>query len=354
MEFGIKNENLVRIIEICENLSGTIEPGYRFINLYYKGGLKFFVTEGCANLEITISSMNITPFIGTYLISIDYIKSIVQRGEKGEEYILFNGNKRDLVIKNQNEQLILKNCFSEDFPKMERKFERIFKMKRNEFIDSLNFVSSINYDEVPVTIQRNNDNVCFWSSGGNISLISIFEYQFKSMDNFNFTFPYTTSRHLVKALEKVKTEDLSFGEGISEGGIKTGKILISFCTDNLYENKFNYIEDLNEIQDVVIKKRVFSNCLKKTCNFIRRGYKALLISDENGLKIYLKFGEIEFETYISEKKHEEFLVVIQPHLLRSAISRLKTQNLFLKKTEDFLYISNKKREKIIIIPIMKN
>ncbi len=354
MEFGIKNENLVRIIEVCENFSGTIEPGYRFINMYYKSGLKFFVTEGCAKLEITLSSTNVTPFSGTYLISIDYIKSLVQRGEREDEYIIFKGNNKNLIIKTQNEQLILKNCFSDDFPRMERKFEKIFKIKRKEFIDCLNFVSSINYDEVPVAIQRDNDNICFWSNGGNISLVSLFEYKFIRMDNFNFTFPYTTSRHLVKALEKVKTEDLFFGEGISEGGIKTGKILISFCTDNLYENKITYIENLNQSQKVVINKRIFSNCLKKAGNFIRRGYKALLISDERGIKIYLKLGETEFQTYISEKIFEEFVVVIQPHLLRSAISRLKTQNLFLNKTENFLYISNKKREKIIIIPIMKN
>ncbi len=355
MEFSIKNVDLIRIIEICENFSGTIEPGYRFMSLYYNKGLKIFSSEGCAKIEINFPTVNIVPFSGTYIISIDYIKSLVDKKGSDDEYISFQGDKRDLRIKTSEDQLILKNCCLEGFPEMERKFEKLFKISRRDFIDKLNFVSSINYDEVPADIERIGDKVLFSSNSGNITLLSFYEYSFEKDDNFNFVLPYTTSRHLVKSMEKIKTEELFFGEGISEGGIKTGKILISFCTDkNLHESSFKDLEIFNDRQSRVIKKKVFSDCLKKVGNFIRRGYKAILISDKDGLRVYLKLGETEFQTFISRDRFEDFVTIIQPHLLRSAISRLKTQNLYLFKRGDFLYISNKNREKVIIIPIMKN
>ncbi|ACR79598.1 MULTISPECIES: hypothetical protein [Kosmotoga] len=348
MQFVLKNGEYKKILELCEKFAGTVEPGFRFVRLHYFKGLRFFVSDGCGKLELAVNK-EVSPFSGTYILPIDQVRVLKERKSK-EENIQFSLGDKKLVISANGDRLIIENSKIEERPRMERKFEALFKMELSEFRRKLNFASSINVEGEMVTIFGGGNETAMVSTSSNMTVIAFLKTESKR--NFQVSLPYVTVRHLFKALETLKNVEIVFGDGINDVGLKAGPLLFSFCNDRtpVYEERIFSLKK-NTYKETPIDRNLLLTGLKKMARLVKKGFSVLLISKAETLKLLVKTGNFKYETTLAISEFPEFFAKIDPHRLRSAVSRCSSKKLFIAIHGKELLISDRLKEYMVSIPI---
>lgn len=348
MWFVLKSGEYKKILDLCEKFAGTVEPGFRFVRLHYFKGIRFFVSDGCGKLELAVNK-EISPFSGTYILPIDQARVLKEQKSK-DENILFSFGGKELVISASGEKLIIENSKMKERPRMERKFEALFKMELAEFRRKLNFASSINVEGEMVTILGGADGVAVVSTSSNMTVIAFLKTEAKR--DFQVSLPYVTVRHLFKALETLKNVEIVFGDGINDVGLKAGPLLFSFCNDRtpVYDEKLFSLRKYT-YKETPIDRSLLLMGLKKMARLVKKGFSVLLISKAETLKLLVKTGNFRYETTLAKSELPDFFAKIDPHRLRSAVSRCTSKKLFITIHGKELLISDRLKEYMVSVPI---
>ncbi|HAA86196.1 MAG TPA: hypothetical protein DCE14_07620 [Kosmotogaceae bacterium] len=346
MSLSLSSQEYDRLIEVCEKLSGSVEPGYRFIKIYFRNGPRFFATDGCAKLELPAGSGS-SCFEGTYVLPLDYAKALKNQPEVSE--ISFSFSDETLLLETDTQKLTIQKSRLPGHPEMERKFEYLFGIQVKEFTRKLDYVSSISNEGDLIEIAANSESVLMISQAAGMTAVSFIDIPAKH--KFTFSIPYVTSRHLVKALSLTKAGNLSFGTGIAELGLKTGRMLFSLC--RLNETKSS--AQISSIRNwpgspVRIDKRKLTGALRKACSLIGRGLSILLVSENRKVRLYLKTANMRYEEKLTDEFSEDFITKVDPHRLRAALSRLPGDSVLLGRHANAVLLADGKGSDFILIP----
>ncbi len=346
MSLSLGSREYDRLVEVCEKLSGSVEPGYRFIKIYFRNEPRFFATDGCAKLDLPAGSRS-SHFEGTYVLPLDYAKALKNQPEEAE--ISFSFSDETLLLETDTQKLTIQKSKLLGHPEMERKFEYLFGIQVKEFTRKLDYVSSISNEGDLIEIVANNESVLMISQTTGMTAVSFMDISAKH--RFAFSIPYVTSRHLVKALSLAKAGDLSFGTGIAELGLKSGRMLLSLCRLNETRSsaKISSIRNWSGLP-VRIDKRKLTGALRKACSLIGRGLSILLVSENRTVRLYLKAANMRYEEKLTDEFSEDFITRIDPHRLRSALSRLPGDSVLLGKHADAVLMADGKGSHFILIP----
>ncbi|GEM_PF-423238 len=346
MAFSLKSSEYDKLVEICEKLAGSVEPGYRFIKIFFKNEPRFFATDGCAKIELPAGSET-GSFDGTYVLPLDYAKAL--KNQPGEADLEFSFSSETLLLEVNDQKLVVEKAKLPGHPEMERKFEFLFGMPVRAFSKKLDYVSSISNEGDFVEITGSETAVTFVSQASNMTAVAFADVTPKHA--FAFSVPYVTTRHLVKTLSLAKTEELSFGTGIADLGLKTGRLLVSLC-------KLNERRSSPEISRVrgwlketeQVEKKAISDALRKACRLISKGLNILLISDKKGVRLYLKSANMRYEETFVRKSSCEFFTKVEPHRLRSALARMPGSHILIGKHAGTVIIADRQGGEFILLP----
>ncbi|NLT43906.1 MAG: hypothetical protein GXX80_00115 [Thermotogaceae bacterium] len=347
MNFRLVSSDYSKLIDLFGRVSGTVEPSYRYFQIYYRRGLKFFATDGCLKLEFS-SSIPVDPFTGVHSVPIDYARALKSSDEKS--FVSFSSEGETIEIKTDSETLSLQKARDDALPAMERKFEFSSRFPLKEFNESLNFVSAASMEGDTVEIFSKGSETILAASAGRLVLLSILEYEPRT--DFHFSLQYVTVRHLVKTLELLKTQVLDAGSGISELGLKAGTLLFSICTDETEFPKPPSFLFGETASGVGVQKKAFLSALRKITRLSRRGFSVLMISDGKKLKLFLKAGSLRYECEISAFSGEEFVIQLDPRKLQSALSRINDSLILLLMKKGNLLMVGKKSKMYLLIPLI--
>jgi len=336
-----------KLLELSEKFAGSVEPGYRFLRLYYWKGLRAFITDGCGKLEIPLKK-DCAPFKGSYIIPLDHARALKEQ-LKDDASIIITGNEATLSIFLGGEKLLIEKAWIDGIPRMERKFENIFSVKKNLFKNALNFSSAINDEGDNVSFVFNNSLVSIISSSHNMTALNYLNVPLSR--NLQAHIPYVTTRHLVKTLDLIKIEELNFGEGIEDLGIKVGPLLFSICCDR--EKLFDEVPKLPEIKEkIVMEKSQLLFSVRKLAKLVSRGMKVLILSDHGSIKFMLKTGTFRYEKVILKTSFENFAAGVDPHRLRSALSRMNSGKVELFTYKKQLVLTGKSSGQYLVLPLI--
>jgi hypothetical protein len=346
MEFSINSEEYSRLIDLLNRVAGTVEPTYRYFQIYHRRGLKFFVSDGCAKLEFS-SPIEVDPFTGVYTVPIDYARAL--KPGKRDTTVTFSTTGSQIKISTGSETLTLDRTRTEELPLMERKFEFSFRYSLKEFRDGLDFVSAASMEGDSIEIFSKEEKTYMAAAAGRLVLVASID----SLPKYGFAFsiPYVTARHLVKAFEELKVEEIDTGVGISELGFKVGPLLFSVCTD---ETTFSPpISLIRNSGGHRVERRELLIALGKITRLSRRGFSVLMISKNSTLSFYLKAANLRYESIASSFSGGSFVVQIDPHRLHSVVSRMKAPALNLSIQEKNLLVGSPESGRYLLIPLVQ-
>ena len=348
MNFQLASSDFAKLIDLFGRVSGSVEPSFRYFQIYYRRGLKFFATDGCMKLEFS-SGLSITPFTGVFSIPIDYARVLKSSDE--ESNIIFSSDGDNIEIRTDSEVLTLQKARGENIPSMERKFEYSSRFLLKEFNESLNFVSAASQDGDTIEIFSKGNETVLAASAGRAILLSMLRNEPRT--DFHFSLQYVTTRHLVKSLELLSTKELDAGTGISELGLKAGPLLFSICTD---ETGFPVPPAFlfKEVEGGVgVQKRALLSALRKIVRLSKQGFSILMISDKKRIRFFLKAGSLRYECEIGKFDGEEFAVQVDPRKLQSVLSRMSNSTIYLLIRDDYLLMVDKKSRMHLFVPVIK-
>lgn len=348
MDFRISASDYAKLIDLFGRVSGTLEPSYRYFQIYYKRGLKFFASDGCMKLEFS-SGVATSPFNGVYTVPIDYARAL--KSSDPTSLICFSAGEEDLELRTASETLTLQKARSSTLPAMERKFEFFSRFPLKEFSSSLNFVSSASVEGETVEIFSKKNETVLAASANRMVLVSVLEYEPKT--EFRYSLQYVTVRHLVKALELLTSEELYAGTGISELGLKIGPLLFSICTDeaDFSEPPSFFFGDIDDGID--IQRKAFLSALRKITRLSKHGFSVLMISDKSKLKFFLKAGALRYECEVCDFVGDEFVAQVDPRKLQSVISRIKDSKIRLVTRKGNLLMVGRKSKMYLMVPLIR-
>lgn len=336
-----------KLLELSERFAGSVEPGYRFLRLYYWKGLRAFITDGCGKLEIPLRK-DCAPFTGSYIIPLDHARALKEQ-LRDDAKLVITGKEGTVSIFLGGEKLQIDKARTENIPRMERKFENIFSMKKNTLKNALDFSSSINDEGDNISFVFNNELACIITSSHNMTVLNYLDIPISR--NLQAHIPYVTVRHLVKTLDLIKAEESNFGEGIEDLGIKVGPLLFSICCDR--EKLFNTVPRFPEIKEkIVIEKNQFLFSVRKLTKLVSRGIKVLILSDHGNIRFMLKAGNFRYEKIMVNAPFKNFAVGVDPHRLRSALSRMNSGKVELFIFNNQLILAGKNSGQHLILPLI--
>jgi hypothetical protein len=350
MDFKLSVKEHARLLEICEKLAGSVEPGYRYIHFYYWKGLKLFVTDGCGKLEIPLNKQ-IESFSGSFAFPIDRAKVLKEQRNDDVDIRIRTKNK-DLYISTPEETLELKNAFNPEKPKMERKFEGLFDQKLTDFKKAINFASSPGDEGDTVGLVSNSKKIAMVAQSSNLTTISFLNAEINR--ELAVAFPYVTARHLVKTLEHLKSEQVMVGEGIRDIGLKIGRLLFSICRDTeaTIDRKILSLPE-NIKESSVYSKKHFQYALRKMCRVVGRGFSVLLIQNEKGTHFLSKAGNTKYEIKIDKRPYKNQIIAkVEPHRLRSAISRMGGERVNITTFNKQMVIHDQAKRYFALFPLI--
>ncbi|AKI97316.1 hypothetical protein [Kosmotoga pacifica] len=336
-----------KLLELSEKFAGSVEPGYRFLRLYYWKGLRAFITDGCGKLEVPLKK-ECSPFKGSYIIPLDHAR-VLKEQLQDEASIIIVGEDQDLSIYAGGEKLRIEKARTEGIPRMERKFENLLLLKKSAFKNALDFSSAINDEGDNISFIFKDGVVCMVSSSHGMSVMNFLNEQ--ASRDLQAHVPYVTVRHLVKTLELMKAEELYFGEGIEDLGIKAGVFLFSICADR--EETFNSVPQRPKAETkVTIEKSQLLFSVRKMTKLVSRGMGVLMFSDRGSIRFMLKTGTFRYEKTVYKGSFENFVARLDPHRLRSALSRMNAGKIELFLYKKQLVLTGKGIGQYLLIPLI--
>ncbi|MDI3472893.1 MAG: hypothetical protein PWQ20_1188 [Thermotogaceae bacterium] len=337
MVFKISSDWLNRFLKVAEKLIGNIDPSFKKINFYHdNGNLKAFVTDGCIKFETPVINLMGLPY--DFIIPLEPLKLILK--DEKSEFVKFELKEKQVVVNFGNQTLALPTPDKVNRWENSRKNTEIFEWKLSELVKLLDIGSIVCREEDYVTLNIEKDRiVCLGSDGRHIAAgISMCK---TSINNFSGCIPYVSARHIVKASEGLKTENISLFISDSGINITLGKARLMLCYRTPEPFHLKLVEFgtriISETSDekILIKTSDFRKAITKLCSFVKResvlincsitkenmelsskgesfyySFKVPLLKGPESTAILLKFSPLKVRRFLSKSFSEEFVFEI--------------------------------------------
>lgn len=349
MQGWITSSQLYTIINIMDNLCGTIEPSHRKAYFYFDRGMKAFVSDGCSKLLLNFSR-DFLPFDGVFILPIQYLKGLL-RGCSLKEDKLVDIIIEDGFISFNFEEMSLKAPVQKSSypPAIDTKFDVISQSSIKKFIYSCDFASAAFMEGDMITVESTGKYIYFYGCGGFFQLIA--KYTQSSFD-FRRAIEYTTMRHVVKALQFFR-KDSVLSIGINEHSllIYVPGSVISICTDtpdalNTIGLEKNF-EEVIELDSSFLKK-----ALDKLYISFSKGVKAYFIINSERSLIYTQENDSHISFNLPYKSRNSYLIGFNSRKMRSILSRMPL-SLILGLTKKEAVIKDKEEVLIAKFPVQE-
>lgn len=357
-EFSVHSIKFSKLLDFCNKLSGS-ERNKKVVHFFYNDGLKLYASDGCLDAIFKLKQ-DVEAFTGSYVLSIKTLKLFIEAIEDQE--IHFTLKKEGIQVKQNTEQLSVNNAPIKNIPH-QSVFSILGDFQTNEFLSGVDFST--------VHMPENED--CYWFVfDGILYVLTVYDKVFClyntqiACKNIEAAVPYQSVRHLIKALGLLKSETFRLGESSSQDriGFQTSGNLTSICSRDLEtkegERVLKLIRLYEHFQPV---HRINRDILKKSVT------KAERISPSLPIKMILKPKQMKFELrsasfYYSavedihpfayegvEQQDGEvvFELIFYGKYLKSALSRITTNEVTVYKFENFTAFGDSQKKKMIIL-----
>ncbi|MCD6546706.1 MAG: hypothetical protein J7K69_08680 [Thermotogae bacterium] len=272
MLFKVSSNWLDRFLKIAEKLIGNVEPSFKRVNFYHKDSdLKAFITDGCIKFETPVP-LSVVDLPYDFIVPLEPLRLILK--DEKSDFVSFELKEKQVIISFGNQILML------PIPKKVDKWhepmgDNFFNWKLSELIKILNIGSIVCSEGDYVVLNVGRDKIsCFGSDGHHITVgTSGCETQ---TNNFIACIPYVSVRHMVKASESLKRENINVG--LSKLGITIlfGKTRLMLCYRQPEPFHYKLVEFagklISESYDdlILVKNSELKRAISKLCRFVKR------------------------------------------------------------------------------------
>ncbi|MCP5456089.1 MAG: hypothetical protein H7A30_07505 [Thermotogae bacterium] len=347
MEGYINYGKLKNTIELLDNFTGTVEPSYRKLSLYYDNSLKIYASDGCANITINFSG-DFLPFEGIYTIPVQYLKGLLKENKnKTDDVVKISIDEKNLTFEFR-EMRFSTSYLKENFNVFPSKnFKILFRTKISEFTDKIDFTSCAASEGDLINIVSKKNKCFFQYNSGYFEAIAFFS---ESNEDFVYSLPYVTVRHILKSFSKIK-KDLILTVGITKEKLifYVPGIIVESCFDNEYIfdpglRKTSYLENQ------IIDSSYFKNALNKMYTSFSKDNKAHLVLKNSESYIYKEENNTSFSWKIPYSFENYYLSNFHIRKIRSLLSRM-SEKITLFSGKNYLTFVDEKKHKRFQIPV---
>lgn len=350
MEGYITFSHLNKVTEFLDNFCGTVEPSTRNAYFFYDNGLKIYASDNCGSMIMNFTR-DFLPFEGVAIIPIQYLKGLTRGKNKNSDQIVKITINKDHVLFAFDEMNLSTEIKKESYqPDVLKKFESINISPLNDFIKKIDFVSASANEGDLINIFTKNDDLFF-------SYISDYYYIESKYSNtkkpISLSIPYTSIRHIVKSLKKLrKNSNISIGYEKEKMILMAPGIIINLCTSK-YKNEILQLDKLDILEKIKVKSDKLKKALDKMYISFKKNNIGYIVLSTNGSYIYKEENDSHLSWKLDIKTENKYLIKIHIRKLRSILTRLP-ENLYFKISENKLIITDLKNTKKAVFQIQKS
>ncbi|MFN4189937.1 MAG: hypothetical protein ACK4E2_02940 [Pseudothermotoga sp.] len=344
MKTFIRTDSFIHWLRICDRIVGSSEYSFGNVFLSYKDGLVLKATDGCLTCWMKITESE--PFYGEIPVGLKLLKGFLM-GEKSKQ-ILLSISGDQMILQGYQETLKIKTSQPKEREHM-KPFKEVGRTSLIKFMDFLDF-STAALEEGDMTYIGSLDSSLIMISPSR-TIVSLCKFDDSIDEEFSFSIPYMSSRHIVKALKVYERDSLlTLAIGDAWFSLICQDFAMQVCGE----------KDSNQLKVEQFLCRADSQPLFST--FVKFVSKAawLLPKDAtlritgNGKKIHFhgSYGMVQYKAELDMSLQKPFEIEVSPHRLRSAFSRMSSRT-FVTVFDEFVRIEDQKG-KYIIIKIKKD
>lgn len=329
-----------RWLRFCDKIMGSSEYSFGNIFLSYKDGLVIRATDGCLTAWMKIAECE--PFYGEVQIPLRLLKGFLI-GEKTEEVELTFIGDQVLLHANQ-ETLRIKTSQPKDRERMEH-FKEVGRTHLKKFVTYLDFATAA-LEEGDMTYIGSFDNHLVMVASSR-TILSICEFDDSSFEEFHFSVPYMSSRHIVKAM-KVYQKDclLTLAIGDEKLTLLTDDFGMQICGEkSSFDSKIDQVFFENGNPEMLYS--AFAKYISKAAWLLPKDTILKISGTDKEIKFFGTYGSVQYKAELPMGVSKPFEVEVSPHRLRSALARMSSR-LFLIVSDRFIRIGDQKGRYVVI------
>lgn len=339
MKTFIRTESFIHWLRICDKIIGSSEYSFGNVFLSYKDGLVMKATDGCLTCWMKIAECE--PFYGEIPVGLKLLKGFLT-GERSQQ-ILLSISADQMILQGYQETLRIKTSQPKEREHM-KPLREVGRTGLNKFMNFLDF-STAALEEGDMTYLYSFDNSLIMASPSK-TIVSLCKIDDNISEQFSFSIPYMSSRHVVKAL-KVYEKDclLTLAVGDAWFSLICSDFAMQICGEK--DSHQLRIEQFLNQSDSQLLYSAFAKFVSKAAWLLPRD--SLLKISAKGKKMYFfgSYGTVQYKAEFDTGFEKSFEVEVSPHRLRSALARMSTR-VFLSVFDEFIRIEDQKGRYVII------
>jgi hypothetical protein len=331
-------------------LTGS-EKDRKHVFIYHKNGLKIFASDGCISSIFNLKQ-NVDFFKGAYVLPIKTLKLFIDG--KSDEDLAVILNSDEIILKQANELLSI-HQHPVNNPPENNLFDRVGELNAHDFLFGLDFS----------TVHMPEDNNCYFFVFEDILyILTVYDKVFCIFNSnircrtLESAVPYQSLRHLIKAQGSLKSGIIKLGISIDmeKLGFQTAGLLTSICSRPLDHKEVERILRLINIYRMFKPLyRINRNSLNHNVTKAERispGLPVAMTVNGNKINFELKSDSFyyvctsEIEEFFSDERIIDFK--FYGKYLKSALSRIKTKDVYFYTYSKYLAIGDAEKKKMIV------
>ena len=331
----IEHDRFLRFVNLFDRAVGTIEPLNRRVYFYSRfNTLRVYATDGCLTIDMHLGDVT-KHFESFYVAPLDNIKLISRNANLDNVEILF-GEKLEFF--KGSEYLSVLHPLSRN-PKKSGAFVPKVEVKSSELahvVDVGSIISRSGQDILVGVINERFFALC--EEYGHISIASMRLI----MDPFMAEVPYETARHLMKALDIIRSEKLMIGISESTVGLKFSDGVIGVCAAETNEEA-DKVEKFLKIGkgDIILSTKMLKTGTSLCARFQRqnRGKGYFELSDQLRMGVISQSSAYEYIQPVECRTHVRVSII--PKKLNQFLTRIHEKSVHLNITKEFVIFKGK-------------
>ncbi|HOJ88660.1 MAG TPA: hypothetical protein PLP64_09590 [Pseudothermotoga sp.] len=343
MRAVIKTGSLIHWLRFSDKIMGSSEYSFGNIFLSYKDGLVMRATDGCLTCWMKIAECE--PFYGEIPVGLRLLKGFLT-GEKSQE-VYFTILPDQIVLQGYQETLRIKTSQPKDREHM-KPFRQIGRTRLTKFMNFLDFATAA-LEEGDMTHLTSLEKSLVMISPSR-TIVSLCKVDDGIDEEFSFSIPYVSSRHIVKAL-KVYERDCPMALGVGEASFSL------ICDDFAMQVCGEKDSRQGEIEQVLVRGdtyqlyTAFTKFISKAAWLLPKDTPLRIAGTEKKIYFFGSYGTVQYRAELDMGFQKSFEIEISPHRLRSALSRMGSR-IFLAVFDEFVRIEDQ-RGRYVLIKITK-
>ncbi len=339
MKALIKTGSLIHWLRFCDKIMGSSEYSFGNVFLSYKDGLVMKATDGCLTCWMKIAECE--PFYGEIPVGLKLLKGFLA-GEKSQEIRLVILQDQ-ITLQGYQETLRIKTSQPKEREHM-KPFKEAGKTRLVKFMNFLDFATAA-LEEGDMTCLASFDSSLIIISPSR-TITSLCRVDDSINEQFSFSIPYMSSRHIVKAL-KVYEKDcpLTLAIGDNWFSLICEDFAMQVCGEK--DSKHDRIEQIMVNSESYQLYSAFAKFVSKAAWLLPKDTPLRITGTESKIHFYGSYGTVQYRAELDAGLQKPFQIQVSPHRLRSALSRMGSR-IFLTVFDEFVRIEDQKGRYVVI------